>query len=343
MGLVVAAGIGTAALGRGNSTSVRLLVESNRNRLPADGETAAELTLRADDGRQLSSSKVSFRFPEGSKAMRLVFREAEGRELHARLSAGVLPGTVSLRIGAEKLRPAEIKVEVFPFYRDHFGDGTPDFLRLSDAADRDAFRRWFTLLAEYESLLPAQKLPREINDCAALIRFAYRGALHAHDAGWIVATGLEALPSIPSVQKYEYPFTPLDAGLFRVRPGFFSAENVSNGAFAQFADARNLKQFNTHFISRDIGMARPGDLLFYRRIEQNEPYHSMIFAGRSQLAGDIGPMLIYHTGPLGKMPGEIRRMRLSDLLRHPSPRWRPLPANTNFLGVYRWNILREGE
>jgi uncharacterized protein YfaT (DUF1175 family) len=32
---------------------------------------------------------------------------------------------------------------------------------------------------------------------------------------------------------------------------------------------------------------------------------------------------------------------LADLLHHPDPRWRPEPSNPNFLGVYRWNILRE--
>jgi uncharacterized protein len=31
------------------------------------------------------------------------------------------------------------------------------------------------------------------------------------------------------------------------------------------------------------------------------------------------------------------------LLHHPDPRWRPLKENANFLGVYRWNILREGD
>ncbi len=25
----------------------------------------------------------------------------------------------------------------------------------------------------------------------------------------------------------------------------------------------------------------------------------------------------------------------------PEPRWRPVPGNRNFAGVYRWNILRE--
>jgi uncharacterized protein YfaT (DUF1175 family) len=38
----------------------------------------------------------------------------------------------------------------------------------------------------------------------------------------------------------------------------------------------------------------------------------------------------------------MRRVTLAELLNHPSPRWRPVTGNSNFLGVYRWNILREG-
>src|SRR5262249_37942958 len=56
-------------------------------------------------------------------------------------------------------------------------DGTPDFLRLDSPADRAAFRQWFTAIVEYEALRPAAELPAEINDCAALLRYAYRGAL----------------------------------------------------------------------------------------------------------------------------------------------------------------------
>src|SRR5689334_21916571 len=52
-----------------------------------------------------------------------------------------------------------------------------DFLRLDSAADREAFRHWFTAIAEYQALRPAQDLPPEINDCAALLRYAYREAL----------------------------------------------------------------------------------------------------------------------------------------------------------------------
>src|SRR5579883_2320523 len=95
--------------------------------------------------------------------------------------------------------------------------GTPRFLHLDSAADRQAFRRWFTAIVEYEALRPARELPAEINDCAALLRYAYRGTLHVHTAEWLRENDLEKLAYLPSVRKYSYPFTPLGASLFRVR------------------------------------------------------------------------------------------------------------------------------
>ena len=48
---------------------------------------------------------------------------------------------------------------------DRFGDGTPDFLRLRDPADRGAFRRWFALIADYQAMRPRGEAPAEIVDC----------------------------------------------------------------------------------------------------------------------------------------------------------------------------------
>jgi uncharacterized protein YfaT (DUF1175 family) len=231
--------------------------------------------------------------------------------------------------------------------RDHIGDSHADFLRLDSASDREAFRGWFTAIAEYQALRPPQELPAEINDCAALLRYAYRNALHLHTAEWLAENKLEALAYLPSVRKYAYPRTPLGAGLFQVRiPG---GEEDTRATFAEFADAKTLWRLNTFFVSRDVRLARPGDLLFYRQLEQNSPYHSMVFVGHSRIEGSgldeagAGVILVYHTGPIGKSPGEMRRTTVAELMQHPSPRWRPAPGNTNFLGVYRWNILREAE
>jgi len=229
---------------------------------------------------------------------------------------------------------------------DSVGDGTPDFLRLDTAEDQEAFRRWFVLVAEYQALRPPKELPAEINDCAALIRYAYRNALHRHDDAWFQETQIRPMEALPSIQKYAYPRTPLGAALFRVKPGAYEPEDARNGVFADFADAKTLKNLNTYLVSRKVRLARPGDLLFYYQLEQYSPFHSMIFIGRSQwpVEGEspqVDDVLVYHTGPVGRKPGEMRRVRMEELLQHPSPKWRPVEGNSNFLGVYRWNILKE--
>ena len=137
--------------------------------------------------------------------------------------------------------------------------------------------------------------------------------------------------------------------MFRVAPGPFDAADVGNGAFAQFADAKTLVERNAFLVSRNVRQARPGDLLFFHQFGQSSPWHSMIV---TRIGSEPG--VVYHTGPdrgvLGEpphgqkpapgVPGEIRRVTLAELLDHPDPRWRPIAANPNFLGVYRWNILR---
>ncbi len=218
---------------------------------------------------------------------------------------------------------------------DRFGDGTPDFLRLTDPADQAAFRRWFTLIADYQAIRPKAELPAEITDCASLLRYSYREALKRHNGAWFQATGIEVVALPGETRAWHYPDTPLGANLFRVRPGSFEAADVTNGAFAQFADAKTLVELNATLISRDVEKALPGDLLFYRQFGQSSPWHSMIVT-------EAGPQarVVYHTGPDHGTPGELRRVLLSELLDHPQPQWRPVAQNPNFLGVYRWNILR---
>jgi uncharacterized protein YfaT (DUF1175 family) len=232
---------------------------------------------------------------------------------------------------------------------DRFGDGTPDFLRLTDPADQAAFRRWFTSIAEYQAIRPTAEVPSEIADCASLLRYSYREALKRHDEGWFQTSGIEVPAPPGEIRAWSYPHTPLGSALLRVRPGAFQPDDLSNGSFAQFADARTLVERNAYFVSRDVRAALPGDLLFYRQFGQSSPWHSMIVI-RSGAAAEV----VYDTGPdhgqsphgRGPVrgspvhPGELRRVLLSELLDHPQPQWRPLAGNPNFLGVYRWNILR---
>jgi hypothetical protein len=221
---------------------------------------------------------------------------------------------------------------------DSFGDGTPDFLRLADAADRRAFRGWFTIIAEAQYY--KHNLPVEIDDCASLLRFSYREALRQHDSVWASGMSLPVVSRAGELHQYHYPHTALGAAIFRVRDGSFAAADVNDGAFAEFADAKTLWRDDTYSVGRDLGRARPGDLLFFRQSEDHTTYHAMIFVGPSQIEHGPEQYLVYHTGPQGKDSGEVRRLTVSELMNFPDARWRPVASNPAFLGLYRWNILR---
>jgi uncharacterized protein len=310
-------------------------IDHSQVELPADGAEHEAIRIRLPT--------LGGTVTEDTHQLRLLdTKDPSGRTiLTGMLRSPVTPGHTELRL-LWRHRTLPVPVTFLFDPNDSYADGTPDFLRLHTAQDRQAFRAWFTSIAEAQLNQP--NLPPEIDDCAALLRYAYREALHAHDETWLTTHPTDS--PIPSIRQYAYPQTPLGANLFRVRPGPFLAEDLSNGSFAQFADAQTLMERNTYRIGRDLRQALPGDLIFYRQLDQDSPYdvpggahhspfHSMI------VCGDKG--VVYHTGPMHHGKGEMRRLLLTDLLHHPDARWRPLPENTNFLGVYRWNILREGD
>ena len=66
----------------------------------------------------------------------------------------------------------------------------------------------------------------------------------------------------------------------------------------------------------------------------------MLFVGKSYYLPQGSDWIVYHTGDLNGQRGEIREVQAGTLLEHPDPHWRPLPDNSNFLGVYRLEILR---
>ena len=251
------------------------------------------------------------------------------------LRVGVTPGRIRLRADAPGYQPGFATIATSLDEEDRRGDGTPDFLRLGPA-DRDAFRQWFTFLAEAQFF--RKDVPTEIDDCAALIRYAYREASRTHDSVWMSHAHLPLVAAMPDIRKYAYPYTPLEANLFRTRPGPFHASDLADGAFAQFANAQTMQRFNAHFVGRSLELARPGDLLFFRQ-STTLAFHSMVWVGASHFEDNSQVFIVYHTGPIGSHAGEIRRLTVSELMHHPEPRWRPLEGNTNFLGVYRWNIL----
>ena len=242
----------------------------------------------------------------------------------------------------EPVRPRAAKAHTRFSFADSASDGMPDFLRLNDDCDREAFRRWFAFLAEVQYFSPEAGRPSEIVDCAALVRYAYREALRLHDSAWAGSAHLALLPSLDSVRKYSFPRTPLGPALFRLRAGPFSRADLETGAFGQFANAETLHRFNTFLVSRDVAAAEQGDLLFFRRATEHMPFHTMIFIGPSQISPSGNGYVVYHTGPGATGAGEIRRLSMTELLHYPDPKWRPIQGNPFFLGVFRWNILRTG-
>jgi uncharacterized protein len=312
-----------------------LILEAIPATLPADGFTTAEIKLLSSSGRDLQGLRVETDDPHRAMVDSVV---VQGGSAVISVHTGVLPGEAKLHFAAPGFESKQVALQTTLDVSDSVGDGTPDFLRLHDAADRAAFRRWFTLLAESQYY---RRQPRgEIDDCAALLRYAYREAMRPHDSIWAKAAGLPAAPPAGDIRQYQYPHTPLGAGLFRVRDGDFALDDLNNGAFAQFADAKTLWRHNSYFVGRDISRARPGDLLFFRQEGRDLNFHAMIFLGTSQVETGSEPLVIYHTGPIGKTEGEIRRPTVVQLMNFPDPRWRPVPSNPSFLGVYRWNILR---
>jgi uncharacterized protein YfaT (DUF1175 family) len=197
--------------------------------------------------------------------------------------------------------------------------------RLTHPADQQAFRLWFTFLAESQYHLRPEQRARDVTDCAALLRFAYRESLRRHDAAWMKTVPLPTLPTLPPIHDFAYP----GAHLFRTGPS----------EYRQFADARTLRQWNAVLVSRRLQDAAPGDLLFFEQVGQKMPFHAMIYLGKSHFTASPEPWIVYHTGPMGDQPGEMRRLSRGELLAHPQPRWRPLESNPTFLGVYRWRIL----
>ena len=199
-------------------------------------------------------------------------------------------------------------------------------VRLADDSDRAAFRAWFVLLADAQF----ERTTPDVVDCAALVRHAFREALRAHTPEWARRAGL--------------PFTPQFAEIRSApRAGaeglpLFLISSGPTPKYAEFADAKTLIRLNAASLGRETRALRPADLLYFRQPGQKESDHLMVFVGRSQFESEGDDWVVYHTGPLDGGPGEVRRVQLATLMQHPAPRWRPLPSNPGFVGVFRLRL-----
>ena len=201
-------------------------------------------------------------------------------------------------------------------------------LRLADESDRAAFRAWFVLLADAQF----ERQTDDVNDCAALVRHAVREAMRAHTPEWVRRMRLPFTPQFADVKSA--PGGDAEAGM-----PLFRVTTDASPKYAEFADAKTLINLNAKPLGRDVRAAQPGDLLYFRQPGQREPDHLMVFVGRSQFESTGSDWVVYHTGPTDDGPGEVRKVQLSTLVQHPAPRWRPLGANPNFIGVFRLSML----
>jgi uncharacterized protein YfaT (DUF1175 family) len=197
---------------------------------------------------------------------------------------------------------------------------------LFDDTDRASFQAWFTFLADAAFERPS----KDVIDCASLVRHAYREALRTHSPDWYRRNRLPAIVAFPDVRH-----TP------PTRDGAWLLFRTSShpDRFGEFADADTIVRLNARLVGRAATAARPGDLLYFRQEDADSPSHLMIFVGPSRLDPERSDWVVYHTGPQGSQPGEVRKVSLADLERHPSPRWRPVGPNRSFVGVYRLALL----
>ncbi|MFM8394228.1 MAG: DUF1175 family protein, partial [Acidobacteriota bacterium] len=261
-----------------------------------------------------------------------------------------------LHAGCEPAEPRRSPPRAIPTvsWSDEDRDGFPDAAELASANDRQNLRRWMAGIAEWQYYQMSEAWNEEQRDCAGLVRFALREALRRHDRAWFQAinkglpTGAEYTVFAPDVASLSLDRHPLGEKLFRTDFGIFRLEDLATGRFAEFADARSLKNYNTDFIGRAPDRAQPGDLLFFHQPwVQRYPYHVMIYLGAaSREGGGANDWVVYHTG--GSTSGEVgravergvvKKVRLAELRQHPDPRWHPVVSNRHFLGFYRLKIL----
>ncbi|SMB83413.1 DUF1175 family protein [Deinococcus hopiensis] len=217
-----------------------------------------------------------------------------------------------------------------PSAADADGDGYPDVLELV-GTDRAAFADWFASVAESQYYGISADWKREDQDCAGLVRYAFVNALARHDSAWWAKFKFLPRPRFAEVRGLTYPAPLVSRSVFRVGPGPYRMDDVETGRLVGRTSARFLANRSAALISRDPAQAQRGDLLFFLRPGLGA-YHSMVYLG--------GGRVVYHTGALPEEGGEVRLVTLATLMRHPDAAFHPTPRNPNFLGVYRWQILR---
>jgi uncharacterized protein YfaT (DUF1175 family) len=224
-------------------------------------------------------------------------------------------------------------IKIDPKVEDKNLNGFPDVVELK-GKDEKNFRNWFTNIANSLYYNDTKFWKEDQRDCAGFVRFCYKEALKIHDKYWIQKMNYKG-KIFDDVQKYNYPNVPyLGVNIFRIKSGL----SLDKDNFSFYASGRYLKEFNLQFETKNIDQAIPGDVLVYFHPEDSSfPFHLMIYLGNLGMRNDYG-WVIYHTGPINSSGGELRRVKITELMKA-DPSWLPLPSNPRFLGLFKFKVL----
>ncbi|ANE53790.1 DUF1175 family protein [Methylomonas sp. DH-1] len=283
--------------------------------------TLANLDIILDEGLPSESRRrVQKPLARPGETQTLAYVAIQGNRQPAKI---YVPGQ-----DAERDMPAEIR-EYIKQEPKREGEDSGEDLSYLPAADAEALRETVTNVALLQARKPSPLWEPKQRDCAGLVRFAYRTALEPRDAARTAKLGIPAKLNLPAVSEQARKTLPNYPQLWQT--------GVSNGLprYGHFADAETLIGYNFRLKSRDLAAAQSGDLLVYQKpLLNDEPYHLMLFA-----AGRAESLAVYHNGAQGS-EGQVRVVRVAELLNSPDPVWIPRPENPYFLGVFEWNRLR---
>lgn len=311
-------------------------------RIAADGRQVSRAELRATN--LWGQAITGMLYPKGpvgwdrEAAVNLGLQLREDAEQRLWVRAGFETGQIRLWA---KHHEATLRIQ--PSVADADQDGLPDALERMTSDAKTAFVARFTAIAERQYQHIEDAWPRVHQDCAGLVRYAFKEALKAETDRW-KATHL-GLPggALPESRPPFYPELPFVGELpFRKRAGAFDPKASIESQFTAAPSAEILWQYNVRWMGSTLHKAKAGDLLFFRLPSpEGSRMHTMILLGDQAGASHKAPAtrVVYHTGLAPSEGGEVRLMQLRALLKHPDLGWRPTPDNPRFLGVYRLNLL----
>jgi uncharacterized protein YfaT (DUF1175 family) len=194
------------------------------------------------------------------------------------------------------------------------------------------------MMADLQSHRINSEWPSDQRSDAGLVCFAIRETLRTHTDEW--RNRFQVAAPVPSIEKYNFPLTPLGEKLFRTKAGAYKPTDLSDGTFLEFVDASRLRDFNATFIGRDWEQAQKGDLLFFRRPGSQPPLVMIFLKDVPSDPSGKQDWLAYYAGGGRSGSAEVKEARLSLLDQDSDLNLRPVESNRNFLGFYRLKILK---